>query len=273
MVPEGAQLDEAAATRPGGMGTRTHLVPLKQKRHYSFNVPIQPDLGQKETIFEVAYHYAYNGRHTLTVRPVSAADHFVVYTARGIDFAAKDDSRFKAVHEDARVETHVALNSHPGEEITFTISGEGKMPPDSSAAEMHFGTSNLIAASAVDMRAPIGPSNSLADSKGWLLLGVTTLSIGICLVILHRRKQAAIVGVEQAQDAFNLSQSSELATVPDAPSPCPRKNSGVLLDTVKEELFALERDKVSGQLSPEEYARIRDGLEAVLRRALDIERR
>jgi hypothetical protein len=41
-----------------------------------------------------------------------------------------------------------------------------------------------------------------------------------------------------------------------------------MLNAIKEELFSLERDKISGEISPDEYAAAKAGLEAVLRRVL-----
>jgi hypothetical protein len=41
-----------------------------------------------------------------------------------------------------------------------------------------------------------------------------------------------------------------------------------LLSSIKDELFALESDKLTGTLTPEEYADAKAGLEAVLKRAL-----
>jgi hypothetical protein len=41
-----------------------------------------------------------------------------------------------------------------------------------------------------------------------------------------------------------------------------------LLAILKEELFAIESERLSGTLSQEEYADIKTGLEAVLKRAL-----
>jgi hypothetical protein len=37
---------------------------------------------------------------------------------------------------------------------------------------------------------------------------------------------------------------------------------------LKEELFALESDKISGTIQPEEYAEVKAALETVLKRAL-----
>jgi ribosomal protein L29 len=41
-----------------------------------------------------------------------------------------------------------------------------------------------------------------------------------------------------------------------------------LLNALKEELFSLESEKLSGTLSPEEYAEVKPALEVVLKRAL-----
>jgi hypothetical protein len=44
--------------------------------------------------------------------------------------------------------------------------------------------------------------------------------------------------------------------------------NGALLSALKEELFALESDKLTGAVSPAEYAETKAALETVLKRAL-----
>ena len=41
-----------------------------------------------------------------------------------------------------------------------------------------------------------------------------------------------------------------------------------MLEALKEELFAIESEKIAGKLSAEEYAELKAALETVLRRAL-----
>ena len=48
----------------------------------------------------------------------------------------------------------------------------------------------------------------------------------------------------------------------------PQAGNAVLLNSLKEELFELERDKLSGAITPVEYAEAKTGLEAVLKRAI-----
>ena len=48
----------------------------------------------------------------------------------------------------------------------------------------------------------------------------------------------------------------------------PAGSKAALLGILKEEMFAIESERLSGTLSNEEYAEIKTGLEAVLKRAL-----
>jgi hypothetical protein len=41
-----------------------------------------------------------------------------------------------------------------------------------------------------------------------------------------------------------------------------------LLNALKEELFSLESEKINGTITPEEFAKAKDALETVLKRAL-----
>lgn len=268
-LPDGAILDEAAATRPGGLGTRTHLIPLAQKTHFTFNVPIQPDQGEKETLFEVQYHFAYSGRHDLTVHPQMPADNLVVYTAKGIEFAG--GTRFHETTEDPRVETHVAKNVHPGDDIGFTVSGEGEMPADSAGTAMQ-----ATSAAASGARppggagVPVASSDPLFGSTTGLLGGFAVLLAGAAFLLLRRRKLASSGTNDVVEVAIpgstNVKDPSVLQSRASATSQPPRENP--VLDSIKEELFALEQDKISGRISVEEYANVKVGLEAVLKRAL-----
>ena len=48
----------------------------------------------------------------------------------------------------------------------------------------------------------------------------------------------------------------------------PAAKKAALLNALKEEMFALESEKISGTLTPEEYAEVKAALETVLKRAL-----
>jgi len=54
------------------------------------------------------------------------------------------------------------------------------------------------------------------------------------------------------------------ATLPTSPA----AKNGALLSVLKEELFSLESEKLTGAVSPQEYAETKAALETVLKRAL-----
>ena len=115
VLPEGALLDGASATRPGGLPTNTRPVPLGQKGHYTINIPIQPNKGEKETLFEVQYHLSYNGKATFTPQPQMPADNLVVYVPKGMTFGNSKGAEFQSVEQDPRVQTFIAKNCLNGQ--------------------------------------------------------------------------------------------------------------------------------------------------------------
>ena len=278
-LPEGAELDGASATRPGGLGTNTHIVPLQQKKHYTFNVPIQPDKGEKETLFEVQYHISYNGRYTFTLHPQMQADSVVVYVAKGINFAAESGTIFRSTQEDPRVETHVTKNIHPGQTVSFTVSGEGQMQADSqgSGMDQQAGDAGVVSGKpGGGIGNPIGTPDPLTSYKWWILAGFALL-LTVAAIFMLRRRTVAVAGDSQSaiEAPAKLDARPPLRSIPmSQPATASHISSHAqLLNTLKEELFAIETEKLSGELSPSEYAEIKTGLEAVLKRALKSESR
>ena len=271
-LPEGAVLEEASATRPGGLGTRTHLAPLPQKGHYAFNVPIQPDQGEKETLFEVQYRFAYEGKHAFAIRPLMPADNFVVYTAKGIEFSPKTGSAFRATQEDPRVETHVVKGVHAGDEISFSVSGQGQMPQDPSGPPMQMNGAASAGKPGGGIGAPIASPDPLTGSKTWLLAGLAIVLGGAAFFVV-RRRSAMLTATPDGRSVPATAMTAEIdpVSVRQARTAAPaRSDSGqnVLMESLKEELFALEQDKVSGKISANEYANAKAGLEAMLKRVL-----
>ena len=329
-LPADAQLDSASATRPGGLGTTTRLVPLPQKGHYTFNVPIQPDKGQKETLFEVQYHISYNGKYTFRPQLLMPADNFVVYTPKSMTFANASGAEFQNVQDDPRVTTNIAKNVRPGQAIAFTVSGEGQMPrnqqPGMSPQAMMGGGGQAESSASSGTPGggignPIGTPDPLTKYKWYILGGLTLLLVFAAIYLLRGRSGSrddedssfiphSIPDPEPERPRFEseirrpepeirpsepesrpLPVSRSIAPISDYTPPPPRRapepvaappqygppapanlppagSKAALLSILKEEMFAIESERLSGTLSQEEYADIKTGLEAVLKRAL-----
>jgi LPXTG-motif cell wall-anchored protein len=273
VLPTDAELDGAAATRPGGLATNTRLVPMGQKGHYTFSVPIQPNQGEKETLFEVQYHISYRGKYTFTPHLQMPADNLVVYAAKGIDFSGAQGANFQSTQEDPRVQTFVAKNIHPGQSVAFTISGEGQMPRDAQGPAM--GQQGAVLGEngrpGGGIGAPVGAPDSDYKYKWWIISAVGLLLVGAAGFLLRKRKETTfevpekVVAFETAP--LPVPASRFAATVPSIPV---AKNNETLLGLLKEEMFAIESEKLSGTLSPGEYADVKRGLDALLKRVLKL---
>src|ERR1017187_6963111 len=187
VLPPDAVLEGASATRPGGMATNTRPVPLSQKQHYTFNIPIQPNQGEKETLFEVEYHIPYSGKYTFTPQPQMPTDNVVVYLPKGMSFSAGQGTTFQSVQEDPRVQTYVAKNVHPGQSVSYTVSGEGQMPreaqnsapgqpADGGMGEAAQGDASAPGRPGGGIGNPIGTPDPLTKYKWWILAGLALRS-------------------------------------------------------------------------------------------------
>ncbi len=68
--------------------------------------------------------------------------------------------------------------------------------------------------------------------------------------------------------AFSSGATSSSAFAASLSSTTAAAKNAALLNALKEELFALESEKLNGTLSAEEYSEVKPALEVVLKRAL-----
>jgi hypothetical protein len=296
-LPADAELDGASATRPGGMGTNTRLVPIGAKGHYTFNIPIQPDKGEKETMFEVQYHVPYKGKYTFSQHVPMPADNLVVYVPKGMSFSAGGGADFGSAQEDPRVQTFIHKNVKPGEAIAFTVSGEGSMPRDQQQQRPAMGAAGgAMGGGGADQGSaaggpgggigvPINTPDPLTKYKWWILSVLALLLVGGAIFLL-RKQTPGFAGIPGfggsakhdtfASDSAPTEAQARVQAPPAQPgaaqyaqraAAAPVGNAA-LLASLKEELFALESEKLAGTLSVEDYNVARAGLEAVLKRAL-----
>ena len=267
VLPAEAMVVEASAQRPGGLPTSLKLVPDGSKGHYAFNFPIQPDDGEKGTLFQVEYELPYeSGKYTFHPQVTLPARTVWVMLPKSMTFAPGAGSAFIYSQQDPGIQTIVAQNAAPGKPLEFTVSGTGSIPREGSGAQGgqqsasgagDNGQSQQSGASAAQpgggMSSPINTPDPLSKFKWWILSGLALL-LAVAAAFLAR-KPASVAAPNTAAGA-----AQALAT--------PAARSAVLLDSLKEELFALESEKVAGTLTPAEYEELKAALETVLKRAL-----
>ena len=182
-------------------------------------------------------------------------------------FTPGSGAAFKPAPGDPGVQTLLTRNVEPGKTLEFTISGVGSMPREDQGA----GAGQQSGMGAQDsgnggqeagpgsqpgggIGNPINTPDPLSKYKGWILGGLGLLLV-VAAAFLLRKPASGLAYVAGAGTAQAFAS--------------PEAKSSALLNVLKEELFAVESEKIHGAISPEDYAQVKAALETVLKRALN----
>jgi 5-hydroxyisourate hydrolase-like protein (transthyretin family) len=273
VLPADAAVDGVGGQRPNGLPTTIKMDPDGPKGHYAFNFPIQPDDGDKDTLFQLSYHVPYTGeKFTFHSQELLPADNLAVLLPKSMTFTATSGDAFKNVPEDPNIQTYVLKNATPGKAVDFTVAGTGSMPRENQGtpgAQQPAGMGGQDApATNSDAQAaggqpgggignPIGTPDPLTKYKWWILGGLGLLLVAAAAFLLRKPAGAPVAG--GVQDGAAVAY-------PAFGSPAAKQSQ--LLTVLKEEMFALESEKIGGSIEPDEYAKVKAALETVLKRAL-----
>jgi hypothetical protein len=257
-LPEGAVVEGSAALAPGGMPVQASPVPLGDPNHYAFIFPIRPG----ETRFQISYRLPYNGSLKFAPRVATPTDTVAIMMPKSMTFKPGPSAGYNPVTEETAAQTYVARNVQPSQALDFTVSGAGQMPRDAGAegaaeASAQGGSESATTSAASDTRPggglgvpldPEGTNDPWAKYKWWILGGLgLVMAVGAGTML--KNGPAPTVAAAVAGGGAVTGPHS-------------------LLAAMKEELFALETDRLQGRLSESEYAEQKAALEVVLRRAL-----
>ena len=153
VLPENATLGAAGSQRPGGLPTSTNVEPTGAKGHYAFSVPIEPDKGDKDTLFQISYTLPYSsGKYDFKSAVTLPADNFAVLLPKSMNFTPGSGENFRPVQEDPGVQTFIVKNAVPDKPIAFSVSGNGSMPREDQSAGAGAGPGGGRAACATGRR-------------------------------------------------------------------------------------------------------------------------
>jgi hypothetical protein len=272
-LPPGAVVEGSAALSPGGMPVQAAPVPLSEPNHYAFVFPIRPG----ETRFQITYKLPYSGSFTFAPKPVMATDTIAVMMPKSMSFKAAASAPYQAVTDELAAQTYVARNVTPSQVLEFTVSGSGQLPRDSQtgaaggpqgpqpgggaaadAANAAQGSAATDTRPGGGLGTPIDPEGNndpWAKYKWWILGGLGLVLAGAAGLLLKSGPVVTSVPVPAAVPYGAISGA-------------PAAGGNALLAALKDELFALETDRLQGKLSEEEFTSQKAALEVVLRRAL-----
>ena len=275
VLPPEAEVNGAGAQRPNGLPTSVNLEPSGPKGHYSFNFPIQPDDGDKDTLFQISYDLPYTANkytfHALLTLP---ADNLAVLLPKSMTFTGGAGGQFQSVNEDPTVQTFIVKNAPAEKPVDFSVSGTGSIPREAQNGQGGQQQAGNTAAAGNGGQPgggignPIDTPDPLTKYKWWILGGLALVLAAAAAFLLRKPAVAGAPAGTLAPpvDAFIAGSSSAPSTFA-APAASGAKNTA-LLNALKEELFTLESEKISGTIAASDYDEVKAALETVLKRAL-----
>ncbi|MFZ1016026.1 MAG: carboxypeptidase regulatory-like domain-containing protein, partial [Terracidiphilus sp.] len=249
VLPADATVAGVAAQRPTGLPTSVKLDPAGGKGHYAFNFPIQPDEGEKDTLFQVEYTVPYSGgKFTFHPSESLRAQSVGVLLPKGMTFSASAPD-FQPIQQDPNIQTFVAKNVTPGKDLSFTVSGTGSMPREAQGGPQGPGADQSATATPGNtpgggIGEPINTPDPLSKYKWWILGGLALLLAAAAAFML--RKPPTVPGAAGVpQPGGHPAAHPATVPTPAFASPTaasPAAKNAALLNALKEELFSLESE-------------------------------
>ncbi|MGB8031501.1 MAG: carboxypeptidase-like regulatory domain-containing protein [Terracidiphilus sp.] len=270
ILPDDAVVGDASAQRPGAssLPTSVKLNPDGPKGHYSFDFPIQPDQEAKGTLFQIQYNLPYSdGKYSFHSQVTLPADTVWVVLPKSMTFTGGSGSGFESSPQDPTVQTFLARNVAPGKTLEFSVAGTGSFARDDQNGQGDTGGQGAAPGNQPGggIGEPINTPDPLSKYKWWILGGLALLLAAAAAFLL--RKPATAEAVASAAGGA-MAPVSLVHSAPGLAGSSPAAKHSALLNALKEELFALESEKIAGTLPASEYAEQKAALETVLRRAL-----
>jgi hypothetical protein len=301
-LPEGAQIEGSAAMAPNGMPVASSPVPLGDKGHYAFVFPIRPG----ETRFQVSYRLPYSGSYQFQQRLSIPAENVAVILPKAMLFTPATSTPFQPINDDASAQTFLAKNVLADHPLIFTVSGLGSMPREAQGQPQGGGAGPAGAASASsqdqppaspeagsaaaqnDTRPggglgnPIDSPDPLTKYRWWILGGLSLVLAAAAAFFLRKPATSPADSFSGNPATGTLPHPGPFAST-GGPGTFANATSSVsgsttvlteathrqsLLAALKEELFALETERLEGKLPESQYAELKSAFETVLRRAL-----
>lgn len=262
-LPAGATLDGGSAKAPAGMAVETPVVPTGENNRYTMIFPIRPG----DTEFNVWYKVPYTGSFSFQPRPLMTTGALGIMMPAGMTFKAAPSAPYKTVTEElpGRAQAYVATNVAPSQPLGFTVAGKGELPRDNaeSGAQGSANGTDQKAGVPGDPRADTRPGGGLGvpvdkDAERdpwtkyrWWIIGALGLTLVTAAGILLR----VPVGSTDPGVARDVSGTSAV----------PQQNA---LDVLRNEMFAVETDRLRGHLDEAQYAQLKSAYDLILKRAL-----
>jgi LPXTG-motif cell wall-anchored protein len=244
-LPDGAEMGEASTTGPSGMPVTATPVPSGVKNRYAFDFAIRPG----ETRFDVVYRMPYSGSYEFSLTPETRLNELGVLLPKSMKFTGIS-AGFAQDSDEAGLAVYFAKNLLPNQTVKFSITGEGLITGQSTGAAQPSSTGAAT------------QTSSESNTASWIIIGATVLLIAGGGLLLWRKSAA------KSPPAVPAGARTVARARAQAPAQPAQAAQGDMLDVLKDELFQLETDRLSGKITQEEYEKTKAGLDTLFRRQM-----
>jgi hypothetical protein len=243
-LPDGAELSHASFTGPSGMPITANPVPSGVKNRYAFDFAIRPG----ETRFDVVYRMPYSGSYEFSMTPETSLNELGVLLPKSMKFTGISPT-FAQDSDEGGLAVYFAKDVLPNQTVRFSVAGEGLISGQSAGGQPAADAS------------PASTQGSSHSTRDLQIQGAILFLILVGVFVLWRmiaaRKAKLDSGIRTAEKS------------PSQPPGRPSKAAqGDMLDVLKDELFQLETDRLSGKITQEEYEKTKAGLDTLFRRQM-----
>jgi hypothetical protein len=277
-LPKGAAISLSLASAPGGLPTNTPVKTIDAASgHYAFTFPVRPG----ETRFQVSYTLPYSGKQPFALKLSVPTGDVAVMLPKSMQF--QPTSTFQSITPDVNAQSYDDHEPPVAQPVEFAVLGTGQLPQDDAQSQAQSqgnggaDQSGNGAPAAQPSSRPgggLGPPIDAADQndpwskyKWWILSGLgLALVCGAAIMLKGSPEATGPMPFSETPTLNPISASMEYpeAAFPVAPPPA----QSALLAALKEELYALESERLLGKLTDAQYAEHKAALDVVLRRAL-----
>jgi hypothetical protein len=280
-LPPGAQIAQTVASSPNGLPTNVQIKTVDAgSGHYAFTFPVRPG----ETRFQVGYTLPYSGKQDFSLKLSVPTGDFAIMLPKSMQFQGQGATQFQSISPDVNAQTFDAHTPSVAQPVQFSISGAGQLPQAQEDAKGGNGQQGG-AAQGVGQAASQRPGGGLGapgdpeaendpwSKYKWWILGVLGLALAGGAGMMMKRSavpvgtlpSGAAHGDFDAAPAIEAGSGSYAAAGSYAPAV---RSTSSTLQALKDELFELETDRITGRITAEEYAEHKAAYDVVLRRAL-----
>jgi 5-hydroxyisourate hydrolase-like protein (transthyretin family) len=267
-LPPEATIDSADAVTKGGMPITASPIPdAKTKGKYAFMFPLRPG----ETQFRILYHLPYSGSMEWKPAIDGTTQHLVIEYPNTVTVDFPSTPQFEAMADQGNAKVRVATNIDPKANVSFKISGTGAIQEEQAQGGDQQGGQPAAGGQegpGGGLGKPIQSENPLQKYMWWILGGFVVLLAGGAFLFY---KQPIADEEEEVPAAMKKTRVVAAAARPAtvrATAPGNGRSGNMMLDALKEELFALETDRAAGKISDAEYKKHKEALDVTLQRAL-----